>query len=116
MRKTLVLLALILVIISTGCNSKKEKLYSFKGVVTDCEEESMLVKPNKDEDIFSDFINTSSIGVFYEDTFKKYDITHIICNKSSKMNMIITKTNDTRYKELYSDDHFVIYERLNVNE
>lgn len=32
------------------------------------------------------------------------------------MNMIITKTNDTRYKELYSDDHFVIYERLNVNE
>lgn len=52
MRKTLVLLALILVIISTGCNSKKEKLYSFKGIVTDCEEESMLVKPNKDEDIF----------------------------------------------------------------
>ena len=52
MRKTLVLLALILVIISTGCNSKKEKLYSFKGIVTDCEEESMLVKPNKNEDIF----------------------------------------------------------------
>lgn len=38
MRKTLVLLVLILVIISTGCNGKKEKLYSFKGVITDCEE------------------------------------------------------------------------------
>ena len=63
-----------------------------------------------------DFINTSSIGVFYEDTFKKYDITHIICNKNSKMNMIMTKTNDTGYKELYSDDYFVVYERLNVNE
>ena len=29
MRKTLVLLALILVIISTGCNSEKEKLLFF---------------------------------------------------------------------------------------
>ena len=92
----------------------------FRGIPVFIDSRADLYAPefsgNKDEDIFSDFINTSSIGVFYEDTFKKYDITHIICNKSSKMNMIITKTNDTRYKELYSDDHFVIYERLNVNE
>mgnify|MGYP004685659957 FL=1 len=92
----------------------------FRGIPVFIDSRADLYAPefsgNKDEDIFSDFINTSSIGVFYEDTFKKYDITHIICNKNSKMNMIITKTNDTRYKELYSDDHFVIYERLNVNE
>ena len=92
----------------------------FRGIPVFIDSRADLYAPefsgNEDEDIFSDFINTSSIGVFYEDTFKKYDITHIICNKSSKMNMIITKTNDTRYKELYSDDHFVIYERLNVNE
>ena len=92
----------------------------FRGIPVFIDSRADLYAPefsgNKDEDIFSDFINTSSIGVFYEDTFKKYEITHIICNKSSKMNMIITKTNDTRYKELYSDDHFVIYERLNVNE
>ena len=92
----------------------------FRGIPVFIDSRADLYAPefsgNKDEDIFSDFINTSSIGVFYEDTFKKYDITHIICNKSSKMNMIITKTNDTKYKELYSDDHFVIYERLNVNE
>ena len=27
------------------------------------------------------------------------------------MNMIITKTKDSNYKELYSDKYFVIYER-----
>lgn len=71
---------------------------------------------NSDKDIFTDFINTSSISKFYEDTFEKYDITHVICGKKSKTNMIITKSNDTNYKELYSDDNFVIYERLNVKE
>ena len=48
-----------------------------------------------------------------EETFEKYDITHVILGKGSKTNMIITKTNDENYKELYSDDNFVIYERLN---
>ncbi len=92
----------------------------FRGIPVFIDSRADLYAPefsgNEDEDIFSDFINTSSIGVFYEDTFKKYDITHIICNKNSKMNMIMTKTNDTGYKELYSDDYFVVYERLNVNE
>ena len=67
----------------------------------------------KKDDIFMDFIDTSNIGKFYEDTFKKYDITHVICYKNSKMNMIITKTKDKNYKELYSDEYFVIYEREN---
>ena len=66
------------------------------------------------EDIFTDFINTSNIGTFYEDTFQKYNITHVICYENSKMNMIITKTNDPNYKQLYKDNNFVIYERLNV--
>ena len=68
----------------------------------------------KEEDIFMDFINTSSIGEFYEDTFEKYDITHVITYKNSKMNMIIKETNDPNYKELYEDKYFTIYERLNV--
>ena len=71
---------------------------------------------DSDKDIFTDFINTSSISKFYEDTFEKYDISHVICGKKSKTNMIITKTKDINYKELYSDDNFVIYERLNVKE
>ena len=67
------------------------------------------------DDIFMDFIDTSSIGKFYEDVFEKYDITHVITYDNSKMNMIITKTNDPHYKELYKDDYFVIYERVSVN-
>ncbi len=66
----------------------------------------------KKEDIFSDFIDTSNIGTFYEDTMEKYGITHVINYKNSKMNMIITETKDKNYKELYSDDYFVIYERV----
>ena len=69
----------------------------------------------KKDDIFMDFIDTSNIGKFYEDTFEKYDITHVICYKNSKMNMIITKTKDKNYKELYSDKYFVVYERENSN-
>ena len=68
----------------------------------------------KKDDIFMDFINTSNIGEFYEDTFEKYNITHVITYKNSKMNMIIKETNDPNYKELYEDDYFTIYERINV--
>ena len=88
----------------------------FRGIPVFIDSRADLYAPefsgNKDEDIFSDFINTSSISKFYEETFEKYDITHVILSKGSKTNMIITKTNDENYKELYSDDNFVIYERL----
>ena len=68
----------------------------------------------KDDDIFMDFINVSSIGTFYEDLFKKYNITHVITYKNSKINMIIKKTKDANYKQLYEDKYFTIYERLNA--
>ena len=90
----------------------------FRGIPVFIDSRADLYAPefsgNEDEDIFTDFINTSSISKFYEDTFKKYGITHIICYKKSKMNMIMTKTNDSKYKQLYSDDYFVVYERANI--
>ncbi len=61
-------------------------------------------------DIFSDYINTTSIGKYYEDTFKKYDITHIILKKNTKLKMLLSK--DKNYQEIYQDDNFIIYERL----
>lgn len=89
----------------------------FRGIPVFIDSRADLYAPefsgNKDKDIFSDFINTSGISKFYEDTFEKYNITHILIFKNSKVNMIITKTHDKNYKELYSDDNFVIYERLN---
>ncbi len=86
----------------------------FRGIPVFIDSRADLYAPEfsgKDEDIFMDFINTSNIGTFYEDTFEKYGITHIICYKNSKMNMIITKTHDSKFKELYSDKYFVVYER-----
>lgn len=64
------------------------------------------------EDIFSDFINSSGIGTYYGDIFKKYDITHVIVYKNSKINMLIEKADSEKYKKLYSDDNFVIYKVL----
>ena len=87
----------------------------FRGIPVFIDSRADLYAPEfsgKDEDIFMDFISTSSIGTFYEDTFEKYNITHVITYKNSKVNMIITKTNDARYKLLYEDDYFVVYERL----
>ena len=68
----------------------------------------------KKDDIFMDFINTSSITEFYEVIFDKYDITHVITYENSKMNMIIKETKDPNYKKLYEDDYFTVYQRLNV--
>ena len=87
----------------------------FRGIPVFIDSRADLYSPEfngKKDDIFMDFINTSNIGTFYEDTFEKYDITHVIAYKNSKMNMIITKTKDVKYKELYSDEYFVVYERL----
>lgn len=63
-------------------------------------------------DIFSDYINTSNISTYYDDKFKQYEITHVILKKNTKLNMLIMR--DGKYKEIYSDKNFVIYERLEV--
>ena len=60
-------------------------------------------------DIFSDYINISSIGTYYETKFEKYGITHVIVVNNAKLNMFLSRNEN--YKELYKDDNFVIYER-----
>ena len=65
---------------------------------------------DSDKDIFTDYVKASGIGAYYDDILKKYDITHVILVKNSKLNMFISR--DENYKQLYQDDHFVIYERL----
>ena len=63
----------------------------------------------KGRDIFSDYIGVSTISRYYEKVFEKYDITHMILSKKSKLNMLVEK--DNRYNKIYSDDYFAIYER-----
>lgn len=65
---------------------------------------------NGGRDIFMDFIESSNISVWFENIFKKYDITHLILYKNSKMNMIIEEANLDGYKLLKEDDYFVFYE------
>ena len=65
----------------------------------------------KGRDIFSDYINISSIGTYYENKFEQYGITHLIMYKNAKLNMFISRNEN--YNKLYSDDNFIIYERNN---
>ncbi len=65
----------------------------------------------QEKDIFTDFLNVSSLSIYYEDIFEKYDITHLVIPASAKMGIFIKK--DENYNKIYSDDNFVIYERLN---
>ena len=72
-------------------------------------------KKNKDgkyegRDIFSDYINTTSINRYYEDIFEKYDITHVILKKNTKLKMLLSK--DENYEEINQDKDFIIYKRL----
>ncbi len=70
---------------------------------------------NKDEkkyegqDIFTDYINISNISTWYDTKFEEYGITHVICKANSKLKMLLQR--DEKYKELYKDSNFIIYER-----
>lgn len=64
---------------------------------------------NGKKDIFTDYMNTSGIGKYYENTFEEYNISHVILAKNSKLNMFISR--DSKYNEIYSDDKFVLYKR-----
>lgn len=60
-------------------------------------------------DIFTDYINISTINMYYETKMEEYEITHLITTNNSRLNIFISR--DENYKELYKDDNFVIYER-----
>lgn len=87
----------------------------FRGIPVYIDSRADLYSPefNKDTTIFDDYMDISSIGVYYEDKFEEYEITHIISYTNSKLTMLLEK--DENYKELYKDDYFIIYERLNAN-
>lgn len=61
------------------------------------------------KDIFSDFLNISSISTWYDTKFEEYGVTHIITKSNSKLKMLISR--DSKYKQIYTDNSFIIYER-----
>ena len=65
-------------------------------------------------DIFTDYINISGIATYYEDKFESYDINYVMLKKGSKLRMFIARSDD--YEEVYSDNNFYIYKRLNAEK
>ena len=68
-----------------------------------------------EDDIFRDFINIADLNTNYEDKLEHYGITHLLIYKNSLLSKMLTKDSDN-YKELYSDDNFIIFERLSANK
>lgn len=84
----------------------------FRGIPVFIDSRADLYAPefNGKKDIFMDFINTSNLGKYYGKTFEEYGITHVILYKNAKVRMIIDETEPEKYKKIYSDSNFVIYE------
>ena len=83
----------------------------FRGIPVFIDSRADLYTPefNPGCTVFDDFLNISNIGTYYENEFEEYDITHVICYKNAKLNMFLSRNYE--YKELYSDEKFVVYER-----
>ena len=64
---------------------------------------------NGGRDIFTDFMKSSNLDIWFEDIFDKYKINYVILYKNSKMNMIIQDSNLDGYELLKEDDNFVFY-------
>ena len=64
-----------------------------------------------EDDIFRDYINISGLNCDYETKFEHYGITHVMTYSNSKLALYVGKDTEN-YKEIYKDDHFVIFERL----
>ncbi len=62
----------------------------------------------KEDDVFLDYMQASSLSVWYEEVFNKYDITHIITTASSTLNTYLQR--NISYKMIYNDGSFAIYE------
>lgn len=106
---------------NNNINIKNVRLYNeynygsyllYKGIPVFIDSRCDLYAPeyNGGRDIFMDFIKSSNLDIWFEDIFKKYDITHIILYKDSKMNMIIQNTKLDGYNLIKEDDNFVFYE------
>ncbi|MBP3502759.1 MAG: hypothetical protein J6K42_04710 [Clostridia bacterium] len=63
-------------------------------------------------DIFTDFLDISSLSTYYENKFSEYGITHVMTYSNSKLNSLLKK--DENYAVLYEDSDFVIYKRESI--
>lgn len=83
----------------------------YRGIPVFIDSRADLYAPefNEGRDIFSDYINISTLGTYYETKFDEYEITHVIVINNSKLNMFLSRNDN--YTQLYKDSYFVVYER-----
>ena len=82
-------------------------IYEDIPVFIDSRADLYLKEFNKDCLVFEDYFSAKS-GTNYRIKFKKYNITHLLLKKTTSLySTILSREN---YKEIYSDDYFVIYE------
>ena len=84
----------------------------FRGIPVFIDSRCDLYAPeyNPGVSIFFFFIASSNLNDWFEIRLAKYNITHMILYKDSKMNMIIERGNLDGYKLLKQDENFVFYE------
>ena len=66
---------------------------------------------DNDKNIFIDehYINTLN-HTYYDDIFKKYDISYAIVNKDSSID--IQLAHNKKYQRVYKDNNFIIYQKV----
>ena len=84
----------------------------FRGIPVFIDSRCDLYAPeyNPGVSIFDDFIASSNLNDWFEIRLAKYNITHMILYKDSKMSMIIERGNLDGYKLLKQHENFVFYE------
>lgn len=88
----------------------------FRGIPVFVDSRADLYSPefNEGVTVFNDFLNLSGVNNDnIEETLDKYDITHLIMYKNTKLRTFI-KQDEEKYNLLYEDDYFCIYERKKV--
>ena len=88
----------------------------FRGIPVFIDSRADLYSPefNEGVDVFTDFLNLSSVNdENIEELLDKYKITHLITSKDAKLRVFI-KQDEEKYKLLYEDDYFSVYERKQV--
>jgi len=91
----------------------------FRGIPVFIDSRCDLYSPEFNEDkengidgrnIFGDALDIAGIAVDYNNKFQEYGVTHVISYSNSKLVMLLKA--DNKYKLIYEDDHFAIFERL----
>ena len=85
----------------------------YRGIPVFIDSRADLYSPefNEGVDVFNDFLSLSRVSDDkIEETLDKYHITHLMMYKDATLATFI-KQDEDKYKQIYEDDYFYIYER-----